>query len=106
MSTTDRIHISNNLDNLDNEWGFYIDLENLLPVLPEQYQPKHDYDYEYFAEHYDDFDNGYDDYYNTYVPYSEGKSKYIPENVVGLIARISSTTILTAALTYVIFFIL
>jgi len=103
MSTTDRIHISNNLD---NEWGFYIDLENLLPVLPEQYQPKHDYDYEYFAEHYEDFDNGYDDYYNTYLPYSEGKNKYIPENVVGLIARISSTTILTAALTYVIFFIL
>ena len=80
MSTTDRIHISNNLDNLDNEWGFYIDLENLLPVLPEQYQPKHDYDCEYFAEHYDDFDNGYDDYYNTYVPYSEGKNKYIPVN--------------------------
>ena len=103
MSMTDRIHISNNSD---NEWGFYIDLENLRPVLPEDSHSKHDYDYEYFAEHYDDFDNGYNEYYSTYVPYSGDTNKYVPENVISLIARISSTTILTAAFTYVIFFVL
>ena len=105
MSSTDQLSASNNFD---NEWGFYIDLESLPPVLqgPTICQKKHDYDYEYFAEHYDDFEQDYDGHYNTYVPHSESAHKFMPENVERLIVRISSTTIITVALTYVIFFVL
>jgi hypothetical protein len=105
MSSTDQLSASNNFD---NEWGFYVDLESLPPVLqgPSIPQRKREYNYEYFAEHYDDFEDDYDGYYNTYVPHSASTHKFIPENVEGLIVRISSTTIITVALTYVIFFVL
>ena len=50
MSSTDQLSASNNFD---NEWGFYIDLESLPPVLqgPSILQKKREYNYEYFAEH-------------------------------------------------------
>lgn len=104
MSSTDQLCASNNFD---GGWGFYVDLESLPPVLQGPTRPKkHEYDYEYFAEHYEDFEDDYDVYYNTYVPHSESTHKFIPENVEKLIVRISSTTIITMALTYVIFFVL
>jgi hypothetical protein len=104
MSSTDQLCASNNFD---NGWGFYIDLENLPPVLQGPSHPrKNEYDYEYFAEYYEDFEDNYDVYYNTYVPHSDRTHKFMPENVERLIVRISSTTIITMALTYVIFFVL
>ena len=105
MSSTDQLCASNNFD---GGWGFYVDLESLPPVLqgPTIPQKKRDYDYEYFAEYYEDYEDNYDGYYNTYVPHSESTHKFIPENVERLIVRISSTTIITMALTYVIFFVL
>jgi hypothetical protein len=107
MSSTDQLCASNDFE---NGWGFYIDLENLRPVLPElnvskQDEYKSEYNYEYFAEYYNDFEAGYDDYYNTYIPYPDHTNKKMHENVGAIIARVGSATIITAAaLTYVIFF--
>jgi hypothetical protein len=107
MSSTDQLCASNDFE---NGWGFYIDLENLRPVLQERFYSKQDeykseYNYEYFAEHYSDFEAGYDDYYNTYIPYPDDTTKNTHKNVGTIIARVGSATIITvAALTYVIFF--
>lgn len=111
MSSTDQICASNDFE---NGWGFYIDLENLHPVLQEpghskQYdytsEYKSEYNNEYFAEYYSDFENEYDDYYNTYTPYPASTNKNTRENVGAIISRVGSATIITvAALTYVIFF--
>ena len=111
MSSTDQICASNDFE---NGWGFYIDLENLRPVLQERAHSKqHDYkseykseyNHEYFAEYYNDFEAGYDDYYNTYIPYPDHTNKNMHKNVGTIIARVGSATIITvAALTYVIFF--
>lgn len=115
MSSTNQICESNDFE---NGWGFYIDLENLRPVLQEsghskqhEYKSeynneyKSEYNNEYFAEYYSDFEAGYDDYYNTYTPYPVSTNKNARENVGAIIARVGSATIITvAALTYVIFF--
>lgn len=104
MNYSDQICGSNNFE---NGWGFYVDLENLPPVLKELPRPKQDtYNYEYFAEYYEDFEAGYDDYYNTYIPHSEGTNKDMHDNFGAIIVRISSTTIITAAITYVLLFVL
>jgi hypothetical protein len=111
MSSTDQICAPNDFE---NGWGFYVDLENLHPVLQERGHSKQgeynseyncEYNYEYFAEYYNDFEAEYDDYYNTYTPYPPGTNKNKRENVGAIIARVGSATIITvAALTYVIFF--
>jgi len=103
MSSTDQICGSNDFE---NGWGFYVDLENLHPVLQERGRIKQcEYNYEYFAEYYNDFEAEYDDYYNTYTPYPPGTNKNKREKVGAIIARVGSATIITvAALTYVIFF--
>lgn len=93
--------------NFENGWGFYVDLEDTPQVLHELPRFKQDtYNYEYFAEYYEDFEDGYDNYYNTYIPHSDGKNKDTHKNIGSIIARISSTTIITAAITYVIFLVL
>jgi hypothetical protein len=92
-------HVSNNFD---NGWGFYVDLESLKPILPdEKYYAQPVYDEAHFAVDYY-YDDKYDDVYSFYDNDANSKINELGAYIV----RLGSTTILTAVITYVVLFII
>ena len=93
-------HVSNNFD---NGWGFYVDLESLKPILPDdKYYLEPIYEEPYFvADYYYD-----DDTYEENVYSFEDNDANSKINEFGAyIVRVGSTTIITAFITYVVLFI-
>ena len=84
-----------NKNYLGNGWGFYIDLENLNPC-------EINTDVKHFENEY------YEDMYDEYEYYRKDETNLIKDetNITNLIIRVSSTTFVTAALTYIILFVL
>jgi hypothetical protein len=90
--------------NMNEDWGFYVDIEkencvdsfkekNIKPkqlILPTDY-------YDYYDEYHQDY---CEDYYKEY------KSIPINHNVTNLLIKLSSTTLATIGLTYLLFCIL
>jgi hypothetical protein len=95
------------LNNFDDGWGFYIDIETLNPILTDdKYYIHKKYDELYYNDDYyndDKCNNSYqqpseDIYYNNIGSNSNALNNFI--------IRVSSTTIITAAITYVVLFML
>lgn len=91
-------------NNYDNDWGFYVDIETLNPVLTDEKY--------YNRKKYNDYHNNlYDEYSNDIkddIPYSNDirDENLNSDPLKAFIVRASSTTIITAAITYFVFFIL
>ena len=104
-----------------DEWGFYIDIDNEgfknLPNNEDKIRKK------YKVKHYDNYDRYYNDIYEEYEYHIQNNKNGDDDNSIDLsknnddknnyslissfIVQITSTTIITtAALTYVIFFVL
>ena len=98
-------HVSNNFD---NGWGFYVDLESLKPILPDdKYYLEPIYEEPHFVADYYYDDDVYDnDVYDNdiYSFYDKDAISKIDE-FGAYIVRVGSTTIITAFITYVVLFI-
>ena len=93
-------HVSNNFD---NGWGFYVDLESLKPILPDdKYYLEPIYEEPYFVADYYYDDDTYDE--NVYSFADNDANSKINE-FGAYIVRVGSTTIITAFITYVVLFI-
>jgi hypothetical protein len=109
-------------DRFGDDWGFYIDIDNETAVktvpnneyiIRQKYNVKkycqgtrydNDIDeYDYYIKNYKNDDD--DDCIDRSI-FSKNETGKIKSNLVSNIVRVSSTTIITVALTYVIFFIL
>ncbi len=113
-------HLNNEPERFGDEWGFYIDIdnENIKTIPDNEDIIRKKYNVKKYREivSYNDNDQ-YDYYIKNYSTYDDDDSIYrsiasnncadkINYNLVGKIVSVSSTTIITAAITYVIFFIL
>jgi hypothetical protein len=113
-------HINKETERFGDEWGFYIDIDNetvkTVPdnedIIRKKYSVKkyrdimsyNDNDqYDYYIKNYNTYD---DDVSIAISAASNNCSDKINYNLVSNIVRVSSTTIITAAITYVIFFVL
>jgi hypothetical protein len=106
------------LDFSENDWGFYIDLENIKQTIvhsenttiKKQYNCEYDYfkeideEYQYYVKNYDENDN--DTNIFSIDIESDCKNSITHTGIKYLFLRISSTTVITAFLTYIIFCIL
>jgi hypothetical protein len=101
-------------DRFGNDWGFYIDIENVKIETNNEETIRKKYsetmrnyndndEYDYYIKNYNNYD---DDISIDRSIVSKDCNGIINYNLVSNIVRVSSTTIITAALTYVIFFIL
>ena len=105
--------------NIDENWGFYVDIENLKPVSLNNnvnIEPNDDYDYD------NDYDNDYynkkygSETYNSELFYMDEdieQNKLIDNykknninTVNDMIMNVSSATLITAALSCILLFIL
>jgi hypothetical protein len=117
-------------NHLVDDWGFYIDLESIQPIpnneekIRQKYKVKKYYSiYDKYNEYCNDVcdeysyymknNNNRDDDYSIDVSMIDTNTELIKDNteknnknVNNIIVRVSSTTIITAFLTYVIFFVL
>lgn len=87
--------------NMDNDWGFFVDLESLKPIAvssDNQYYKidKSHYINDYYNEVYDE------DFVELYYADSSLTHNRIDDYII----RVSSTTIFTAVFTYAISFFL
>ena len=108
-------------DRFGNDWGFYIDIDNenikYVPNNEETIRKKYNVkkysetmryynvndEYDYYIKNYNNYDDDISIDRSIVSKDCNGKINY---NLVSNIVRVSSTTIITAALTYLIFFIL
>jgi hypothetical protein len=97
MNTINPLYHETIHNNSDNGWGFYIDIESLTPVLMDDNYNSH--------QKYDDYDNNIYNKYSNYIHDTTDNIKNSPQ-LNAFIVRASSTTIITAAITYFVFFIL
>ena len=116
-------------NHLVDDWGFYIDLESIQPIpnneekIRQKYKVKKYSIYDKYNEYCNDVcdeysyymknNNNRDDDYSIDVSMIDTNTELIKDNtaknsknVNNIIVRVSSTTIITAFLTYVIFFVL
>jgi predicted S18 family serine protease len=105
------------------DWGFYVDIESVRPNYPnnqdiirdkynvknfkkfknsEQYYKEICDEYEYHSKNYDE---SYSIDLND-VDIDLKKESCIGEKIINMVARITSTTLITASLTYLILFVL
>ena len=115
---------------LVDDWGFYIDLESIqsMPNNEEKIRQKYKVKKYSIYDKYNEYCNDICDEYSYYMKNNTNRDddysinvslidtntevikKHNPEkntkNVNNIIVRVSSTTIITAFLTYVIFFVL
>jgi hypothetical protein len=109
------------LDYSENDWGFYIDLENIKhhtlinneefennKIFKNQYNDYEVYkeindEYEYYTKNYEETD-----IYtiNVFDKKPDFKNIFYKNGIKELLVRVSSTTIITAFLTYIIFCLL
>ena len=102
-----------------DDWGFYVDPESLVQNIPnneeeirQKYKVKH-FSIQKYNAYCDDICDEYD-YYVKNNKYDDIESSYISDdnkssrkdNIKNMVARVSSTTIITAFLSYIIFFVL
>lgn len=90
------------IDINEDTWGFYVDIEKDEKI---KYKPKYltydnDY-YDYYYEKYDEYNE-----YNEYNENNEYKPKSINKNITNLLIRVSSTTLVTIGISYLLFCIL
>ena len=98
-------HASNNFD---NGWGFYVDLESLKPILPDdKYYAQPIYDEAHFVADYSYDNDIYDDdvYDNDVYSFYDKDAISKIDEFGAYIVRVGSTTIITAFITYVVLFI-
>ena len=100
-------HVSNNFD---NGWGFYVDLESLKPILPDdKYYLEPIYEEPYFVAdyYYDDKydDDVYDENVYSFADNDDNEANSKINEFGAYIVRVGSTTIITAFITYVVLFI-
>ena len=107
MNTINPLYHETIHNNSDNGWGFYIDIETLNPVLTDDNYNSHQKYNNYNNSHqkYDDYDNNIYNKYSNYIHDTTDNIKNSPQ-LNAFIVRASSTTIITAAITYFVFFIL
>jgi hypothetical protein len=91
-----------------DDWGFYVDLENVpqnnnieykKPKILEKY-------YEEICDEYEYNVANYDSNLDCILPDLINKCNEKKENSRDFFIRVSSTTIITAVLTYIVFFVL
>ena len=87
------------IDINEDTWGFYVDIEkeNIYENTCKKYekikyQPNHLTYYDYYYEKYDEYD--------------EYEPKTINKNMTNLLIRVSSTTLATIGISYLLFCIL
>ena len=84
------------IDINEDTWGFYVDIEKDEKI---KYQPKYlTYDNDYYDYYYEK--------YNEYDEYDEYEPKSINKNITNLLIRVSSTTLATIGISYLLFYIL
>jgi hypothetical protein len=94
-------HISNYFD---NEWGFYVDLESLNPILlDDKYYGEPLYDEAHFVADYYYEDDICDE--NVYS-FDDNETDSKINEFGAYVVQVGSTTIITAVLTYAVLFIL
>ena len=100
--------------NMNNEdWGFYVDIEKEIcedrpkqnNLKPKELMYATDY-YDYY-DYYDDY-NGIcqEDYREDYREDYEHKYKPINHNITNMLIKVSSTTLATIGITYLLFCVL
>ena len=108
--------------NIDENWGFYVDIENMKSVSLNNnvnIEPNDDYDYDCDCDCDCDYDYNYDNdnYYNKRYGSESYNSEifYMDEDIESnknintvndMIMNVSSATLITAALSCIILFIL
>ncbi len=106
-------------DRLGDEWGFYIDVDNENvqnfktneDIIRKKYNVNkcysnviNDFDeYEYYNRNYKNYDDDFSIDSSLAMSYESDKLNY---NFVSKIISVSSTTIITATITYIIFCVL
>jgi len=118
-----------NMDVYENDWDHYIDLESIknydtnLDInnedkIRKKYNVKRYNYYDLYNEYCEEVCDEYnyytkntikDDHYSIDISYTESNYSYDnirDKNVSSFIVRVSSTTIITAIITYVVFFML
>ena len=105
-----------------NDWGFYIDPENVIQNVPnneeeirKKYKVKRFYssNNNYYQEDCNDICEEYN-YYVKHNKYDDDIESHIQDDIKptrkddikNIVVRVSSTTIITAFLSYIIFFVL
>jgi hypothetical protein len=106
--------VINNIKNEESSdfegWGFYIDIENQNPIISNNYEKMREkYKLaklsDVFTENCDEYDY-YVDNYNYNVEFDYKNNNISKRSFKGLIIKVSSTTIITVALTYIVFCVL
>ena len=96
-------HVSNNFD---NGWGFYVDLESLKPILPDdKYYLEPIYEEPYFVADYYYNDDTYEENVYSFADNDDNEANSKINEFGAYIVRVGSTTIITAFITYVVLFI-
>ena len=96
-------HVSNNFD---NGWGFYVDLESLKPILPDdKYYLEPIYEEPYFVADYYYDDDVYEENIYSFDDNEDNDANSKINEFGAYIVRVGSTTIITAFITYVVLFI-
>ena len=109
------------LNQLSDSWGFYVDIENVIPIrkqnheiIREKYKIKNINKYNKF-KNYDDsikhcetISEEYEYYYKNFNEIDEENPNIVPDKdtTKSMLVKVSSTTFITAILTYFIFFII
>lgn len=95
--------------NINEDWGFYIDIEKEIcedktkqnNLKPTQLMYATDY-YDYYDDYHGVFNEDYrEDYYEDYYDH-----KPINHNITNMLIKVSSTTLATIGLTYLLFCVL
>lgn len=96
----------NEYENFENDWGFYVDLENPYIPIYKNYFVKEKYLKTCYHNSYDKIEEDLEYYEYEYNKKIEEKSKQLDEasiikmNLSSLLLNISSVTLITAALSY------
>jgi len=98
-----------NNNKIQDEWGFFIDIENVSENndigLYKKYKDMDKY-YKEICDEYEYNVANYDSNLDCILPHLINKCDEKKENSRNFFIRVSSTTIITALLTYIVFFIL
>ncbi len=95
--------------NINEDWGFYIDIEKEIcedsykqnNFKPKQLMLSSDY-YDYYDDYHGVFDEDYrGDYYDDYYD-----PKPINNKITNMLIKVSSTTLATIGLTYLLLYVL
>lgn len=97
--------------NMNEDWGFYIDIEKEICEDKTKQNNLKQRQLMYATDYYDYYEDChgicYEDYREDYrQKYSEEKPKPLNHNITNMLIRVSSTTLATIGLTYLLFCVL